>query len=810
VKEQKVSYLKFSVSGMTCASCSSHVRKALENTGGVRTAAVNLATEQAQIELDAPVPAETLFHSVKKAGYEIRLETFSFPVTGMTCAACVRHVEKALQKIPGVYSAGVNLNSNKALIRVFEGSIQPGDLALAVKRAGYQLDIRSAAERADDVDKTKASRRRMVQAWSFTLPIMIWMLPHLLFNRHWPNHLIFNLGMILLALPVLLIPGRETLRRGFRALFYGTSNMDTLIALGTTVSFLTGPLAFFIPVANYAAISAMILAFHLTGRFLEESAKGRASQAIRALLDLTPKTARVRREGSVIEIPVELLETGDCMVVRPGEKIPTDGRIISGESTIDESLVTGESQPVYKTTGQATLGSTINLDGFLEIEVTRTGKNTFLAQVIRLIESCQGSKVPVQALADRITAWFVPGILGLAGLTALSWIFIPGVMNSLLETGQFLPWVLTAGGRLTLAVNSVVAVLVIACPCALGLATPTALMVGSGLGARAGIIFRSGTAIQQLRSVKTVVFDKTGTLTLGRPVLTDIIPLGLSNERLLQLAGSLEQGSTHPIARAITDYCRQEKIDLLPFIKFKNFIGQGLEAEIDGQLVRVGSPNFVLPKDQTVSEMAGPTDNLEGEGKTVVLISVAGEVVGLLGLADQEKPEARETIAELRRMAIQTVMMTGDHRRTAEIIGTRLGIEHIISEVLPAGKVEEIKRLQEKFGPLAFVGDGINDAAAISQAEVGLSMGTGTDIAIEASDVTLVRGDLSTIPAAIKLSRATLNKIKQNLFWAFFYNLLMIPLAFSGWLHPLLAEMAMALSSVTVVANANLLQRQKF
>jgi len=638
---------------------------------------------------------------------------------------------------------------------------------------------------------------------------MIWMLPHILFNRHWPNHQVYNLGMLLLALPVLIFPGRETLRRGFRALYHGSSNMDTLIALGTTVSFLTGPVSFFIPVASYAAISAMILSFHLTGRYLEEVAKGRASQAIRALLDLSPKTARVRRNAGILEIPVELIEPGDCMIVRPGEKIPTDGRILSGESTIDESLVTGESQPVYKTAGADVLGSTLNLDGLVEIEVTRTGENTFLAQVIRLVESCQGSKVPVQALADRITTWFVPGILSLAGLTALGWLIIPETMRSLLSIGQVLPWVLAEGGTLTQAVNSVVAVLVIACPCALGLATPTALMAGSGLGAQAGILFRSGAAIQRLREVKTVVFDKTGTLTMGRPVISDLIADGISEDRLLQITASLEQGSTHPIARAITEYCRQRTIDVLAISNFKNSIGQGLEGEIEGQAVRVGAPRFF---DSAVSIPTALTENaarLESEGKTVVLIAYAQQAVGIIGLADQEKAEAKQTVSDLRRMGIKSVMITGDNRHTAEIIGARLGLEEIISDVLPAGKVDEIKRLQKNDGIVAFVGDGINDAAAISQADIGFSMGTGTDIAIEASDVTLVRGDLKTIPQAILLSKATLTKIKQNLFWAFFYNLLMIPLAFSGWMHPLLAEAAMALSSVTVVTNANLLQRLK-
>ena len=614
--------------------------------------------------------------------------------------------------------------------------------------------------------------------------------------------------MILLALPILFWVGRRTYRSGFMAVVHGYANMDTLITLGTGVSLLTGPASFFFPVANYAGVSAMIMAFHLTGRYVEETAKGRASQAIRKLLELGAKTARILRDGSEVEVSIEEVLVGDVMVVRPGEKIPTDGVILEGESAVDESMATGESMPVNKRPGDEAIGATVNQEGLLKVQASRVGRDTFLAQVIKLVEEAQGSKVPIQEFADRITGVFVPVVMGIAVLTLLAWISVPGLMQPLVRAGSFLPWVSADIGVVTLAIVSTVAVLVIACPCALGLATPTALMVGSGMGAEHGILIRSGEAIQTLKDVKIVVFDKTGTITKGKPEVTDIVTeAGFDEEELLHAAASAEWGSEHPLGRAIVDRAQLGALALDEPQEFQAFRGRGVVATVDGRQVLVGSRRLMGDYELDPAPLEDVLRRLEEEAKTAMLVAVDGKMAGVVAVADTLKEDSVDAIEELRRIGLETAMITGDNQRTAAAIARRVGIDHVLAEVLPEGKVAEVQKLQEQFGLVAFVGDGINDAPALKQANVGIAIGTGTDIAIEASDVTLVRGELTSVVEAITLSQATFRQIKQNLFWAFFYNIVMIPLAIVGWMHPVLSEIAMAISSITVVTNANTLRR---
>ncbi len=799
---------------MTCASCVAHVERALRGVDGVEEVAVNLATERATLRFDPhAVRMADLVRAVQETGYEVPTETVILPVGGMTCAACVAHVEEALGGLPGVVSASVNLATEKATVTFIPGVVGIPDFKRAVAEAGYEVletpaGEAAAAEEDEAERKMRQARFRMRVAWVFTVPIILWMLPEILWGVMWPSHLAFNLGMILLAAPVLFWVGRRTYRQGLSAARHGFANMDTLITLGTGVSFLTGPASFFFPVANYAGIAAMIMAFHLTGRYVEETAKGRASQAIRKLLELGAKTARVVRDGIEIEVPIEEVQVGDVMIVRPGEKIPTDGVVLEGESAVDESMATGESMPVNKGPGDEVVGATVNQEGLLKVRATRVGRDTFLAQVVRLVEEAQGSKVPIQAFADRVTSVFVPLVLGIALLTLLAWLAFPGLMRNLVVAGSFLPWVNPNLGTVTLAIIATVAVLVIACPCALGLATPTALMVGSGMGAERGILIRSGEAIQTLKDVRVVVFDKTGTLTKGRPEVTDVVPAeGMSKEELLFLAGSAERGSEHPLGRAVVERAQDRGLALADPAEFSALRGRGVTASVDGKRVLVGSRRLMEENGLDPTPLEPVLRRLEEEAKTAILVAVDGRVGGVLAVADPLKEDAARAVAELHRMGLRTAMLTGDNRRTAEAIARRVGIDEVRAEVLPEGKVAEVRRLQEQYGRVAFVGDGINDAPALKGADVGLALGTGTDIAIEAGDVTLVRGELAGVVEALRLSQATFRKIRQNLFWAFFYNVVMIPLAVIGWMHPVLAEIAMATSSVTVVTNANTLRR---
>jgi Cu+-exporting ATPase len=617
--------------------------------------------------------------------------------------------------------------------------------------------------------------------------------------------------MTLLAIPVLLWPGRETLFSAWRSVSHGSANMDVLIALGTLASVSSGFLSFFMDIANFAAVGSMIMAIHLTGRYVESRARGKASQAIRKLLELGAKTARVIRNGEEKEIPVEEIRVGDVMVVRPGEKIPTDGEVIEGESSIDESMATGESMPARKTAGDTVIGATVNQNGLLKIKATKIGRDTFLSQMIKMVEELQGTKVPIQAFADKVTAIFVPIIVALSILTFSAWLLFPDAMHRILFAAQgLIPWLPKTSSGVTLAIFAAIAVLVIACPCALGLATPTALMVGSGMGAQRGILYRKGEAIQALKDVALIAFDKTGTLTVGKPIVRDVIPVeGVSAVELLAIAGALEANSEHPLAIAIRQKVKSENISFEKIDNFSAVPGRGVRATLNGDTVILGSASFLQKEGVNLNELKLPLEQLEEAAKTTVLVAKNNRELGVIGIADQLKPETAEAIRKLQQMGLKTAMITGDNARTAKVIARESGIDHVSAGVLPDQKVQEVERLQQQYGSIAMVGDGINDAPALVRADVGIAIGTGTDIAIEAADVTLVRGDLNGLVSAIALSRATFRKIKQNLFWAFFYNVLAIPLAIAGLLHPVIAEMAMAVSSISVVSNANLLRRAK-
>ncbi len=803
--------LTLPVQGMTCASCAVHVEKALQQVDGVSAVNVNLATETAKVELAIDdLKLDQLVQAVQETGYEIATTTETFQVKGMTCASCAAHVEKAIAQLPGVVDVHVNLATEKATVRMIPGILTFHDLAKAVGEAGYEL-LREASQTIDELEdeteqKVNAARQRMWIAWAFTGPLILWMLLEMLLGLAWPSPLLFNLGMIFLALPVLFWVGRRTYVSGFKALIHGYANMDTLISLGTGVSLLTGPVSFSFPVANYAGVSAMIMAFHLTGRYVEEAAKGRASQAIRKLIALGAKSARVLENGQEIEKPISEVHVGDIMVVRPGEKIPTDGIVIKGQSAVDESMATGESMPVNKSPGDEVIGATVNQEGLLQIQATRVGQDTFLAQVIRLVQEAQGSKVPIQAFADRVTAIFVPIVIGIALLTLASWLLFPDIMRHLVSWGAFLPWVTPDLSIATLAIVSTVSVLVIACPCALGLATPTALMVGSGIGAEHGILIRSGEAIQTLKDVRIIAFDKTGTITEGKPRVTDVIPVERDRASLLYLAATAEQGSEHPLGRAIVQHAEQQGIALGSAEAFEAIRGRGITALVDGQRIYVGSEHLLAEQGYDTRPIQNALRSLEEDGKTTMLVA-ADRLLGVIAVADTVKPDSALAIQVLREKGLRTAMITGDNARTAQAVARQVGIDEVLAQVLPDGKVDAIRALQEKWGLVGFVGDGINDAPALKQADVGIAIGTGTDIAIEAADVTIVQGKLTSVVEALNLSHATFAKIKQNLFWAFFYNVIMIPIAFMGWMHPALAEVAMAISSITVVSNANLLKR---
>ena len=809
------------IAGMTCTSCAQSIEKALTRAKGVSKASVNFATETAYVEYDDAITSEKEFEKViKDTGYDVYKGTqkIILRIGGMTCASCAQTIEKALKKTEGVEEANVNLATEKATVVYNQAITDYEKIKTAVEDTGYQVLAREDArakyeeEEAREIQAYETAKKRALISWGLTIPIILWMIPEMAFGIAWPNPIIFNIGMIALAAPVLFYPGWTTYKSAVKAITHRSANMDVLIMLGTLASFLTGPPSFVAPIANYAGVGAMIMAFHLTGRYIETKAKGRASQAIRRLLELEAKTATILREGREVEVPMDEVLVGDVIIIRPGAKIPTDGLVIEGESGVDESMATGESMPVRKKIGDNVIGATLNQRGLLKVRATKIGKDTFLAQVIKLVEEAQGSKVPIQEFADRVTSYFVPVVLIIAVVTMGLWLIFPASMGSVgVWASQFLPWIDPNLSVLSLAIVATVSSLVIACPCALGLATPTVLMVGSGIGAENGVLIRRGEAIQTLKDVRVIVFDKTGTITKGKPEVTDIVAAsGFDEKDVLRWAASVEQGSEHPLAEAIIRAAEKEELELHQLKKFEAITGRGIVGEISGQsTILIGNRRLMEDNNIDYAALEQELVRLEDEAKTAVIVAKNGTTVGIVAEADTLKEDSVEAIAELERMGLQTTILTGDNRRTGEAIARKVGISRVLAEVLPDQKVAEIMRLQEEVGLVAMVGDGINDAPALTQANVGIAIGTGTDIAIEAGDVVLVRGDISGVVMAIKLSRATFRKIKTNLFWAFIYNIVMIPFAMLGLAHPVIAEIAMAISSITVVTNANLLRRAK-
>ncbi len=627
--------------------------------------------------------------------------------------------------------------------------------------------------------------KRMIFGWIFAIPVAIIMLSERIFGLMIIPEQYFVIVLLLLAFPVVFIFGWETIRGGMRGLFTFYFNMDSLIALGTVIAYITGILSFIGIVDDYSGVAAMIMAFFITGKYVESKARGRASQEIRKLLELGAKKARVLRNRKEMEILISDVKVGDIMIIKPGEKIPTDGIVIKGESAIDESMISGESMPAEKRAKSNVIGATINQDGILYVKATKIGKDTFLAHIIKLVEEAQGTKVPIQKLADRITSIFVPMILIIAILTFIAWWYFSGNLSTAIGVG--------------------VAVLVIACPCALGLATPTALMVGSGMGARRGILFRKGEAIQTMKEVKIVVFDKTGTITKGKPEVREIYSK-IRESNLLEIAASLEKLSEHPIAKAIVEKAKQRKYKDVE--KFNILRGRGVEGFIGKNKIIIGNSTLMKERKISLNGFEEIIQKFENSGYTTMIVSEKEKPIGVIGVADSVKDDSVEAINALKNRGYKTIMITGDNERTAKAIAKEVGIDEVIANVLPEDKAKKLEELQKQ-GMTAFVGDGINDAPALKQANVGIAMGSGTDIAIESGDIVLVKGSLTGVVQAINLSKATFRKIKQNLFWAFAYNVIAIPLAVAGLLHPVIAEIAMALSSVTVVTNANLLRRAR-
>ena len=800
------------ITGMSCGSCVRAVEHALSELDGVETVTVNLAAEQARVIYDPNAVDEPAFQRALKAyGYGVkpsRSQTV-LTVSGMTCAGCASAVESALKAVPGVSAASVNLSTHEARVTHDLAGVNEDTLIAAVKNAGYEASVPSGASAADD-DATeaeyRAAKRRLILAWALAGPVALLMLLHMV-GVHFPLYLPIEIA---LSLPVLAVAGAQTYAKGFKTSLHGRPNMDALVSLGTIAAFITGPFALLgMPVASYAAIGAMIMAFHLTGRYLEARARGRASQAIRQLLELGAKTARVERDGEEIEVPVNEVAVGDIMIIRPGEKIPTDGQVVDGASAVDESMATGESIPVDKHPGDEVIGATINTTGALRVKASRVGQDTFLAQVVRIVQEAQGTKVPIQDFADRVTGVFVPIVAVLALATFAVWMVFPGTLQAIAAwAAPILPWIDLSGSNLTLAIFAAVAVLVIACPCAMGLATPTALMVGSGLGASRGILIRNGEAIQAMGGVRAVALDKTGTLTKGQPEVTGITPAAtLSRDDVLALAAGVDQHSEHPIARAIVEHARDNGVAPADVTGFQAISGQGATAVSRGVAVRVGRPAMMRAAKIDLGVLDDQIAVYQAAGQTVVVVSRDDAAVGVIAVADTLKDEARETVDALHELGLKVVMITGDNERTAQAIAQDVGIDEVRANVLPAEKRMAVQALQAQYGRTAMVGDGINDAAALAQADVGIAIGAGADVAIEASDITLVSGDLRGLVTAVRLSKATFRKIKQNLFWAFGYNVVAIPMAVFGMLHPLIAELAMAGSSLSVVGNALRLKR---
>lgn len=801
------------IEGMTCASCVGRVEAALAKVEGVASVSVNLATERADIRLNRAVDRMALIQAIEKVGYDVPQGTIELAIGGMTCASCVGRVEKALKAVPGVTEAVVNLATERATVR---GVASVQDLIAAVDKVGYEASpvdtgMQADEEAAEKKDAERAELKRdLTLAAVLALPVFVLeMGSHMIPGMH--EWVASTIGIqqswylqFVLTLLVLAIPGWRFYEKGFPALFRLGPDMNSLVAVGTAAAFGYSMVATFAPsllpagtVNVYYEAAAVIVALILLGRFLEARAKGRTSEAIKRLIGLQAKEAHVLRDGRIVDIPINDVAQGDIVEVRPGERVPVDGEVTEGRSFVDESMITGEPIPVEKAEGSTVVGGTVNQKGALTLRATAVGGQTMLAQIIRMVEQAQGSKLPIQAVVDKVTLWFVPAVMLAAVLTFLVWL------------------VFGPSPALSFALVNAVAVLIIACPCAMGLATPTSIMVGTGRGAEMGVLFRKGEALQLLKDAKVVAVDKTGTLTEGRPVLTDLeIADGFDRNQVLAKVAAVESRSEHPIARAIVESAVEGGIALPTMTDFDSVTGMGVRATVDGARVEVGADRFMRELGLDVGGFARTAERLGNEGKSPLYASIDGRLAAIIAVADPIKSSTPAAIAALHQLGLKVAMITGDNARTAQAIAKQLGIDEVVAEVLPEGKVEAVRRLKASHGQIAYVGDGINDAPALAEADVGLAIGTGTDVAVESADVVLMSGNLQGVPNAIALSKATIGNIRQNLFWAFGYNTALIPVAagvlypaYGVLLSPIFAAGAMALSSVFVLGNALRLRR---
>jgi Cu+-exporting ATPase len=810
-ESEKVAKASIPITGMTCATCAITIEKGLEETPGIEKANVNFGSEKASISYDPnQVSLAKIKATISELGYEVATKKSIYPVKGMMCATCVGHVEEALNGVPGVVSAVVNLGSEKATVEYLESTTY-ADLKKAVEDAGYELGPELKA--LEDVSETsqrevRKIRNRFIFAAMLTVPIVVMMLT--------PAFTGMEYLLWALATPVQFWAGWRFYKGAWGALRHRTTDMNTLIAVGTSAAYIYSVVAVLFPslfTSNglmahvYFDTSSAIITLILLGRYLEARAKGQTSEAIKKLIGLQPKTAIVVRDGQELQIPIDEVLTGDLVLVKPGERVPVDGILREGYSSLDESMITGESIPVEKKPGDEVIGATINKTGSFRFEATKIGKDTTLARIVRLVEEAQGSKAPVQKLADVIASYFVPIVIGIAIVTFLVWFF-------------FGP-----SPTLTYAFLNFVAVLVIACPCALGLATPTAIIVGTGKGAEYGILIRSADTLERAHKINAVLLDKTGTLTMGKPDVTDIIAApGYTQDEILRLAASAEKNSEHSLAEAIVKKAVEKNLALSPASEFNAIPGFGIEATVEGKKLVLGNLKLVKERKLVLNDLEMRANALWLEGKTVMFVGIDGKAAGMIALADTIKPDAVNVVRQLHKMGIEVAMVTGDNVRTAEAIAKQAGIDRVFADVLPEHKADEVKKLQAEAKVVAMVGDGINDAPALAQADVGIALGTGTDVAMETGDITLIRGELNGIVTAISLSKRTLTTIRQNLFWAFAYNVILIPVAAGvlyfaysngnvpagmhfilgdhGFLNPIMAAAAMALSSITVVTNS--------
>ncbi len=807
------------ITGMSCASCVAKIEKGLSKMSGISDAKVNFATEKATITFDpSRVHMGDFVSTINDLGYEAGMEKVTLPIHGMSCASCVKKVEGALNGLEGVVRASVNFATERATVQYIPGAVSMEDFRKAVKEAGYEILEIGKAGKEDVVDREKAAReaeyrklkRKFLTGVILVIPVFIlayWKALGLSSLYHLGREANFYLQLIFQT-PIQFWVGWQFYTGAWKTAKHKSADMNTLIAVGTSAAYLYSVLAIFFPglfaVQGLAAevyfdTAGAIIVLILLGRLLEARAKGQTSEAIKKLIGLQAKTAKVLRNGQEMDIPVEEVVIGDLVIVRPGEKIPVDGLVKEGRSSVDESMITGESIPVEKNPGDQVIGATLNKMGSLTFEAVKVGKDTMLAQIIKMVEEAQGSKPPIARLADIIASYFVPTVIGIGIITFIVW------------------YLWGPAPALTYAVLNFVAVLIIACPCALGLATPTSIMVGTGRGAENGVLIRGGEALETAHKLRAVVMDKTGTLTKGEPSVTDIVRSNsFTREEILRYAASAEKGSEHPLGEAIVNRAKEENIPLISPENFRAIAGHGIEATIDGRPLLMGNVKLMKDRGIPLNGLEKKAEDLSNEGKTPMFVAINQNPAGIIAVADTLKENSKEAVAALHRLGIEVAMITGDNQRTAEAIARQIGIDRVLAEVLPEDKANEVKKLQAEGKKVGMVGDGINDAPALAQADVGIAIGTGTDVAMESSDITLISGDLRGIVTAIALSKATIRNIKQNLFWAFAYNTILIPVAagvlfpfFGILLNPIYAAAAMGLSSVTVVSNALRLRRFK-